>query len=321
MQSPNFFILGAAKSGTTTLANLLRQHPDVFIPRLKEPEYFSHDPYYCNGFDWYLRTFYRDAGPRAAVGDATPHYLLYEKVARRIRRDIPPAGHRFIVLLRDPVKRAYSWYWNLVGEGVEPLPFEAALDAEPERLEAPGWIEDGRSRFAYVAGGMYGRQLAAYLEHFPRSAFLVLLTDELRDPQGVCKRVCDFLSVTPDFRPRDVGRSNAASMPRSRAVQRFLRERWWFKSAGKKLLPKPLRDHLIATLNRANARPFTPPPMRPETERRLRDVFAADVRRLMDLAGQDLSAWLPPSHGPASFSQAALGEPTGVPTAPTAGRA
>jgi len=316
MQSPNFFILGAAKAGTTTLADLLRQHPDVFIPRLKEPEYFSYDPYYRKGFDWYLRNFYRGAGSCAAVGDATPQYLQHEKVARRIVRDIPPTGHRFIILLRDPVKRAYSWYWHLVREGLESLPFEAALAAEPRRVATEGWAEEGRGRHAYVGGSMYGRQFAFYFNHFPRSAFLVLLTDELRDPRGVCNRVCDFLSITPDFPLRDVGRSNSASMPRSRFVRRFLREASWIKSVGRRVLPKDSRDRLMVALDWANSRPFVPPPMRPETERQLRERFASDVLRLMDLIERDLSAWLP-----ASLSEASSGEQARLPAAPAAGQA
>src|SRR5215469_13417957 len=133
MPWPSFFIVGAANSGTTSLYGYLKQHPDVFMPALKEPHYFaqvtpSHKQRHLRTIirnqAAYLRLFHRADGCKA-IGEASPSYLWDANAPYRIARAIPDA--KIIILLRDPVERAYSHYLMDVREGLQDLAFAAAL--------------------------------------------------------------------------------------------------------------------------------------------------------------------------------------------------
>jgi hypothetical protein len=132
---PNMFILGAAKAGTTTLYNLLKQHPQVFLSFDKEPMFFSRDDYYSRGIEWYIDTFFKNSGEFTIRSEATPHYLYWaKKVSARIHAVYASQPIKFLVILRNPIQRAYSWYWNMVSEGRESLSFLDALLAEERRI-------------------------------------------------------------------------------------------------------------------------------------------------------------------------------------------
>jgi hypothetical protein len=290
---PNFFIIGAAKCGTTSLYDLLRLHPQIFLPSVKEPQFFSHDDLFAEGIERYARHFARSGG-YPARGEATPHYLLHAKAAERIARLIPEAGHRFIAIFRDPVQRAYSLYWNLVAEGVESLPFREALEREPDRIRDPALEREGSLACRYVAGGLYARQLRTWFDRFPRERFCLLFQDDLqRDQAGVLAEVFRFLAVSPNAAAPTSLKSNPSFQPRFRALQTFLRRPHWLKEPLKRVLPEAARRRLSEAVLAWNRRSFRYPPIDPDDERWLRERFAGDVRELMEITGRDLGAWLP----------------------------
>ncbi len=276
------------------LYDLLKSHPQIFLSVLKEPQFFSDDVRFARGMAYYEREhFARVREP--ARGEATPHYLVYEKVARRIRDTIPPEGHRFIVILRDPVQRAYSLYWNMVAEGVEPLSFEEALATEPARASDPTLDLEGRGsiRFLYFQSGLYGRQIEGYLRHFARERFLILRFEDLqRAPLEVARKVFDFLDVSTEHLPVGTERSNPAGEPRSRALHRFLRQSHWSKEMLKRALPTELRHRAIQGLLAWNRRARDYPPMDAAVERELRRRFSPDLELLSDRTGIDFSDWM-----------------------------
>jgi hypothetical protein len=293
---PNFLIIGAAKAGTTTLYDLLKQHPQVYLSFVKEPMYFSHDDNYRRGPEWYARTYFRDAESFPARGEATPHYLYWsEKAAPRIREVYGQAPIRFIVILRDPVSRAYSWYWNMIKEGTETLPFEEALKLEDQRLQEH-WKEleqIGGMVYGYLRGSRYAEALQPFLERFPRKDLLFLLQEDLsRNFASTIRTLLEFLELDVNV-PINPAYSNQATMPRSRHVQTWLRGRSPFREFFKRLIPLRLRYGLRTRLLEANARPAEYPKIDPSTEAELRLRLAPEVRRLEQVIGRDLSAWLP----------------------------
>ena len=190
---PNFFVLGAAKCGTTTLHEVLAAHPHIFMTKEKEPRFFDDDTYYTRGLDRYLRDHFRGAAGFKARGEASPTYLRSGKARDRIRGDLGE-DLRFVVILRDPVKRAWSAYLQECRYGAETESFERALELEPSRLSVgrPAWT-------TYFRGGLYARQLRVWFEAFPREHFLVLLTEDLAErPNAVARQVFAFLEVDPD---------------------------------------------------------------------------------------------------------------------------
>jgi hypothetical protein len=294
---PNLIIPGAAKAGTTTIHNFLAQHPRIFLPRAKEPHFFSNDLVWERGVEAYVQTHFERAAGFAVRAEATPHYLFYEKAAQRIAEVLPASHQRFLIVLRDPVARAYSLYWNMVHEGHEPLSFEDALAREDGR-EGTREIERlGGIRWQYYDSGLYAKQLECWFRYFDRERFLFVLTEDLQsDPAATMDRVFGFVGVTP-LEALDAAPKNVAALPRSRALQRFLRRPNRARELLGTLVSRRWKVGFAERILRANRRRFAYPPMHAETDHRLRERFASDVDRLQSLIGRDLSAWLPPARG------------------------
>ena len=227
---PNFFIVGAAKSGTKSLANYLDQHPNVFVCKPKEPNFFALPPnatptcigpdseerlyelllkYSITDWESYQQLFI-SADTATAVGDASIRNLYNENSAQRIANHCPEA--RIIVLLRHPVDRMYSHYHMNVHLHIEPARFEEAFDAEDHRFEQ-GWGWD----WHYRRVSMYADQLDRYFQHFERKQILLLdYNDFKKDPQEVVKVVFAHLGVNPDFIPDTSKKLFVGKSPKSR---------------------------------------------------------------------------------------------------------
>jgi hypothetical protein len=221
---PDFLIVGTQRGGTTTLFKVLLEHPQVGGAGLhKEVHYFDLNA--DRGERWYRAHFptrrsverARGRAGRFIVGEASPYYLFHPRAPERAGALLPAA--KVVVLLRNPVSRAWSQYRHEVELGYEPLSFEDALAAEPERTagEAALLLEDPRYRsfehqhHAYVARSDYPPQLDAWLASFPREQVLLLLSEDLfADPVGTLGRVTSFLGLE-DRPPGEIPRLNASS--------------------------------------------------------------------------------------------------------------
>lgn len=126
---PHFLIIGAARSGTTSLYSYLVEHPRVVAAAKKELHFF--DLRFPNGPAWY-RDQFPSLSPDTITGEASPYYLFHSHVPKRVFKLLPHV--KLIVLLRNPVDRAYSHYYHAVKHGIETLPFERAIEQEDERL-------------------------------------------------------------------------------------------------------------------------------------------------------------------------------------------
>lgn len=211
---PDFLIIGTKKGGTSSLMNWLVQHPAVMrmfpsVQRLKSPHYF--DINYWRGPRWYRSHFPSVRARRrleqrvggAVAGEASPYYMFHPAVPGRVAETIPHV--RIIVLLRDPVSRAYSNYWDRVAAGAEDLPsFEEALAAEPGRLveAAEGRLADPRfysfhhDNHSYLARGRYLEHLRPWLTLFPREQLLIMRAEDLfADPIDMFASVQRFLQI------------------------------------------------------------------------------------------------------------------------------
>lgn len=208
---PDFLIIGTQRGGTTSLYNYLVRHPAIVGTRLtKEVHYF--DLNFERGERWY-RAFFptRDAVERLrrknngalAIGEASPYYQFHPHVPGRVADLLPDA--RFIVMLRDPVERAWSHYRHEVELGYERLPFEAALQRERERVaeEAerlrrdPTFVSVAHQHFSYLARGEYASQMEAWFELFPRERFCIVRSEDFfAEPARVFHEVQAFLGVS-----------------------------------------------------------------------------------------------------------------------------
>lgn len=290
---PNFFIIGAAKAGTTTLYNTLNQHPQVYFPFQKEPSFFCDDEYYSNGVDWYINTFYATANPKIARGDATPRYLYWgEKVVPRIKSLYKDQLPRIIVIFRDPVALAYSYYWQSIRDGKETLSLREALSIEETRIAQnySSLQHRGRITHLYSRIGKYASQLQPYIQVFPKENFLFLLTEDLKDYSRLISNLENFLeldhveSIKPVF-------SNPAQLPRNRSIHQWLVQTSRLKDFAKQFLPLSLRHRLKISAINLNLKPMNIPPLDPEIANQLRKHYADDVQKLEGIIQRDLSAW------------------------------
>lgn len=245
MSFPNTFIVGAAKAGTTSLHHYLGQHPQVFMSAWKEPHHFADiaiDPRQSHMMRRYAdehayRALFAGAGNRPVIGEASPSYLWDPGAAARIRARVPDA--RIIVLLRDPVQRAFSHYWMDVREGLQS---QAPLAAFRDDHALPGKRWGGKGHL-YVELGLYARQLARYCEAFPRAQIRVYLFDELQSqPQAVLADLAAFLDIDP--RPMSAVDTteprNPYARPRSAWAGGLMRQAW-LRQAAQHLVPARLR--------------------------------------------------------------------------------
>jgi hypothetical protein len=206
-QPPDYIIIGTQKGGTTSLHRYLTEHPDVSGGLRKEVHFFSWT--YEQGLDWYLAHF-PQRGEAKVVGEASTSYLCHPKAAARIRRDVPNV--KLIALLRNPVDRAYSQYQMNVRKGYEPLSFEEALAAEPQRLrEAGDWSTTQWRYSSYATRGLYAEQLDWWLAEFPREQLLVLKSEAFfeRPDEGI-QQALAFLGL-PAWSPQQFEVHNPGS--------------------------------------------------------------------------------------------------------------
>ena len=218
MAGPDFLILGCQKGGTTTLYDLLTQHPRVQPAAAKEVHFFSL--HHGRGWDWYAQQF-PDAH-QGITGEATPYYLFHPLAAERIARQCP--GARLIALLRDPVQRSLSQYFHARRLGFEPLELEAALAAEPQRLAgakavlARGERHLSHQEHSYLSRSRYGSQLERYAALFPPNQLLLLRSEAFfADPAGTTALVWRFLGLEPEplgpVQAANSGHGEAAGVP------------------------------------------------------------------------------------------------------------
>ena len=212
---PDFLVIGAKKGGTTSVANWLVQHPQVLpmFPRTqrhKSPHYF--DINYWRGPDWYRSHFPTERSRRrqvpdgrAVVGEASPYYMFHPAVCERVAHDVPDV--RVIVMLRDPVSRAYSNYWDRRASGHETIStFEEAIEAEPQRLAGvdqrrlltdPRYYSVDHDNHSYLARGRYLEHLAPWLERLPPEQLLIMRAESMfDDPAAMFADVQSFLGLS-----------------------------------------------------------------------------------------------------------------------------
>lgn len=222
----DFVVAGTQKGGTSALETYLREHPQVCMPKdVKEVHYFDDDDRFTRHDDDDYSAYHGYFLPRPThrlLGDATPVYMYWEPVAQRIRRYNP--AMKFIMLLRDPVSRAYS-HWNMeVKKERESMPFEEAVRRERERLRDATPLQYRRR--AYADRGFYSVQLRRIWEHFPVAQTLVLRSEAFQaDPTPVLATIAAFLDIAP-FPRVDRRHVNALpyDQPMSAGAREFLQQ-------------------------------------------------------------------------------------------------
>jgi hypothetical protein len=294
---PDFLVIGARKAGTTALWKALRQHPTIFMPDTKEPGFFAFGndtpAFHCPGSKDDLaalvcdeekyKTLFSLCPEGHKAGEASPVYLEDPRAPFNAARYVPRA--RLVVMLRQPVERAFSNWVYYRHKGIEEHDnFESALQQEPLRLEQ-GW----RSGWGYMKGGFYGRYLDRWLEAYPRESLLVLFYDDwVSQPQSVLDAVCRHIGVT-ECDSLLVTKENQSLAPRSTLAQKMIMSDNPFRTFARRFLPVWMRDAIMWPMLKINLRPK--PKLDPVIRRRLTERFEQDICRLEQITGRNLMAW------------------------------
>lgn len=302
MNSPDFIIIGAAKSGTTSVYNYLLQHPEIFMCPRKEPSFFAfegqtvtlagpldqefHDRRVVSDIGAYQALF-QDAEKGMKTGEASVIYLYSTEAPTRIKKHVPEV--KLIAILRDPVDRAFSGFRHMRRDGREPIPdFARALRQEEARIKA-GW----EHQWHYAQLGFYYRQLRRYYDTFSRDQISVYTYDELlARPFAVLEDIFRFLDVDPTFRPDISQWYNIAGKPRSRVLHDFLLRSNRAKSLARTVVPSQVTQKLWWRIKRWNIVAPAGADSSEASRPYLRQLYRDDIIQLQELLQRDLSHWL-----------------------------
>jgi hypothetical protein len=289
---PNFLIVGAAKSGTTSLYAYLKQHPDIFMPEWKELSFFIGDrftPLHKVKSPHYYDKVFAKAKNESAIGEASTSYLYDEAAAGNIKENL--GNIKIIIALRDPVSMSYSLYnHQLRKEGETIESFEAALEKEEARRtnaefrkKCYGW----HANYYYFHRALYYNQVKRYIDTFGKDNVQIILFDELvAETQSVVQKTYRFLGVYDGYVP-EIKIHNPAG--RILKVPKFWTDTGLFLKTFQFVFSKNLikkSPHLLRNIGRK-----PPQPINPITAKKLRKRFYEDICQLEQLIGKNLSIW------------------------------
>jgi len=292
MRMPNFLIVGAAKSGTTSLYRYLRQHPDIFMPEWKELSLFIGDsfgPLHRAKKPYYYQKAFSKAQNQTAVGEASTAYLFDEAAPRIIKEQLGTI--RIIIILRDPVTMSYSLYnHQLRKEGETIEDFEEALAKEEGRRKDPefkkkcyGW----HANYYYHQRASYYQQVKRYMDTFGKENLLVILFEELAgETLSVVKKTFQFLGVDDAFVP-DIKVHNPAGNILN--IPMFWKDTGLFLKTFQFVFSRNLFKKVPHLLRNIGRKP--PQPINEIAAKKLRKRFYEDICHLEGLIGKDLGAW------------------------------
>jgi len=299
MKTPNFFIVGAPKCGTTSLYQWLRQHPDVFMPEKKEPKWFCHDLREAskeNGSEHLFpvwnedeyRDLFADTQDEKAVGEASTYYLYSQTAPEAIKAFNPKA--KIIIMLRDPVEQIISSYNFSVQKGHETAgSLQDALELETKRKESPPAGKMPKS-YLYSEKAQFTNHIKRWQKYFDDSQIKIILLDDMKDrPEEIYQDTLNFLGVEEtDFTP-EFSQENTGGSPRFRWLNKAIKHPSSPIRKVAELIPKSLakqiRDTLNAVLLTKNKQGVSE-----STRKKLKKTFQPEVTKLSKLLDRDLRA-------------------------------
>ena len=279
----DFIGIGAVRSGTTWLTDCLREHPQIFIPAVKEICFFNSQQYgrnYLKGVGWYQR-FFKHVPQGGVKGEFTTHYMFFPDSAQLIKKHFPNV--KIIACLRQPESTAYSFYWWRKST--------FAVNEIPETFE-----DAFRQDETYFEVWQYYKQLKRYYGSFSKENIKIILFEDIKkDPRAVLEDLYRFLGVREDYIPSVLNeRINKGGGARSKLLARALSvvvgvlKKLRINTEVRALVSSGLSSWIYLKLT---TRVFNYPPMQEGTRLRLRKLFREDVEKLERLIGRDLSLW------------------------------
>ncbi len=288
LQLPNFFIVGAPKAGSTSLYNYLNAHPEIFMSPIKEPNFFSYKEieeqklYYktknIKDIESYMKLFI-DAKPNQKIGEASVSYLFYPTVPVKIKKMIPEA--KIIILLRDPVKRAFSHYLMDKRLGYVKLPFEDIVFKKISHKFIDLYHQQ------YITLGFYYEQVKRYFDVFGRPNVCVILTKDMdNNIYSVFKEICLFLEI-PFIDNFEFKKFNVYTEPSGKLLK-ILFASSFMRELLKKIIPNEnVRERIKSKFFKKSKKPQ----LSNNVREFLIKLYKDDIKKLEELILKDLTDW------------------------------
>lgn len=250
MKIPDFIVIGAQKSGTTSLFLLLSKHPQLFLPARKEVQFFSSPMLYPKGINWYAEEFFAKCPTDCLAGEVSPQYMYSTEIAQRVHQGLPDA--KIIAILREPIARAYSQYQMARRRDQEG---RAPKDALSASLQIDETDPDTPESQRYFQFSDYERILSEYLKLFGRERILVLFQEDLDDrPEHVLCQVHEFLGVKHQIPDNVDVQVHKAGEVRFRRLDQLLKGDNWIRHSARAFVPRKLRPTIVFWLEILNIR-------------------------------------------------------------------
>lgn len=299
---PNFFIVGAAKSGTTAIYHYIKQHPEIFMSPVKEPNFFALDGKqarfdgpgdndYINSFSIHslekYKSLFDNATNAISVGEASPSYLYSPIAPKNIYKCIPQA--KIIIILRNPVDRAYSQYRHFRRDSREPCSnFFKAFSLSRERL-----LNNWEWFWDYEGFGYYYSQVKRYYDLFDETNIKIYLYDDLKeDATLILKDLFGFLNVNQHFKPDTTTKHNVSNFVTYDRIQAFLEDpHHSLKRVLTPFLHKTLGINLTKRASRYIKEQYSAR-IKNQIRHKLIPLYKKDIKNLQYLIERDLSIWL-----------------------------
>ena len=285
---PEYFVVGTAKAGTTSLFKYFLDHPQVFVPPNKETYFFGEHCYEDSKIETIkeYQKIFRSAVSGEKCVEVSTSYLYSQQAACEIKEYNPDA--KIMIILRNPVDRAFSNYKYKLKTGKEDCNnFEEALSREENRISAG--LPYG---FHYTGMGLYYNQVKRYFDIFDKENVLVLLFDELKsDPALFYEKINCFMGIKPLTSFNTSKKVNKSGAARSKLIMRVLNDDSFLKKMVKRIVPKDKQRHVsgfLKDLNISNKKIL----MKTGTKNRLKEFFHDDIMKLESCINKDLSSWL-----------------------------
>jgi hypothetical protein len=294
---PDFLLIGAARAGTTAIYSYLRQHPQIFMTRGKEPNFFAFEGETLNiqgpGADYInnsisemsdYNALFSEAPESAICGEASPLYLYSDRAPENIHKYIPNAP--LMVVLRNPIDQAFSHFLYATKQCIETeTDFTQALLLEDKRLAA-GW----QPLFGYSTFPRYADQLNRFFKYFPKEQMLIRTYEDFqKSPEILLKDMFEFIGADPEFKPDMSRKLNAGGVPKNQTFQNFLMKSNPITRAIGVVVPQELRLRIRDKLAQRN---LAHPEQIPDAAREILHSRLDDqISTLEEMIGRDLSDW------------------------------
>lgn len=280
----NFYCIGAQKAGTTTLHDILKNHPNICLPNQKEAPFYQNDSQYSKGKDWYEKKYFSHYNNEKIVGSISPEFMYYPWIPERIKETYG-SNIKFVVLLRNPIDRAVSHYNMSKGRNIEKRDFLTAIKSENKTITRSFYHN---KQFSYINRGLYSVQIERYFKLFPKENFLFIkFEDFISDQQTIIKQICRFLEIDLLESTKFI-KSNESIKYKIKFIP-WLESRFPLTiSLIKKSIPKSIRAKIASTYKTNNSAKYAP---ENSAQNYLISLFKDDIKKLEKLTNLQLSNW------------------------------